>query len=106
MDRNTIDELITKLRELAGAIGSQDELENAPDAENYDFQVQTGLAEAVVKIMDYDSGKLIFWIGRCLIQFGLNPNDRIKALLDALAHEVVVQLEELHDADDADDAAK
>ncbi|MEY3898593.1 MAG: hypothetical protein RLZZ214_4115, partial [Verrucomicrobiota bacterium] len=56
-----MDEMILEIRKIAGPIGSsQADLDDACDAENYDFQVQTGLAKVVSEILDYNPSKLIF----------------------------------------------
>lgn len=94
-------DLILKIRALAGQVGGLDnDLQDACDADNYDFQVQVGLAESIVEILDYDPSKTVQWFGYCLVQFGLGSNDRANALLDALEREVEALL---YDADDADD---
>ena len=97
-------ELIHQLRLIAGEIGAMDnELDGAGDAENYEFQVHVGLANAIVEVLDYDTDKVITWLfGYCLIQLGVEPNDRIAALLDALKREVEVQLDEAFDDEDND----
>jgi hypothetical protein len=61
--------LILKIRELAGEVGSIDDPDPGwHDADNYDHQVQTGLATAVVEILDYAPPGLVHWFGICLLQ--------------------------------------
>ena len=71
---------------------NQPEQVSKSDAENYDFQVLTGLSDAVVEVIDYDIEKLFYWFGYCLLGFGVDPcDDRISALMDALKNEVITQ---------------
>ena len=98
-----MDEMILEIRKIAGKIGSdQADLDDACDAENYDFQVQTGLSEVVSEILDYNPSKLIFWFGYCLINCGLDPDQRIGALLDALEREVWEQLYATDESNDSE----
>ena len=92
-------DLIQQIRTLAGELGriGKNDLPEAPDAEEYDFQVQVGLAEAAVEIMDTDVSGIAGWFVFCLIQYGIDPDDRIKALRDALAREVMSQMDAMED---------
>jgi hypothetical protein len=91
-----IDELIVQLRKIAGKIG---ELQSpgayspsAADADDYDFKIQLGLAQAVVEIFDYDLSEAINWFGYCLIQLDMNHDyRRTDTLLDALKRELYAQ---------------
>lgn len=96
-------ELVIKIRELAAELGAtQDYLDNAGDAVNYDYQVQLGMAYAAGEMMDYDPGKLTKWFGHCIINIGIEPDARIEALLDALRNELIDQAE-ARDAKDGDE---
>ncbi len=78
-----------KIRELAAKLAEDHTLDNAADAEEYQHQIECGLAEAVVDILDFDLPRLFYWFGFCFISFGVDPtNERISALLDALENEV------------------
>lgn len=92
-DENNIDPNILRIRKLAGKIGSYQNIEKGSDAENYEFQVDVGLAEAVSDIQGYDPQKLIYWFGFCIIRLGANCDERIQALLDALEREINSQFE-------------
>lgn len=88
------EEIITQIRILAGELGAiENELENVADAENYDFQVQTGLSEAVTEIFDGDVFLAIRWFGFCLISCGVDADPRVTCLLDSLNREVDSQFE-------------
>jgi len=81
--------LIQEIRSLAGRLGEMGgDLENVADAENYDFQVQTGLASATAQILEGNPFKAIVWFGHCLISCGVEPDERIKCLLDSLSREI------------------
>ncbi len=97
--------LILQLRELAGQIGEiENEIPEAWDAENYDFQVQIGLATSIVEILDYDIQKVIRWFSYCLMNCGgIEIDPRVDALLDALANEVECQSEAAREADSDSD---
>ena len=99
--------LILKLREIAGQIGEiENEIPEACDAENYDFQVKIGLATSIVEILDYDIPQIVHWFGWCLMRCGgIEIDPRIDALLDALANEVECQSEAMH-GDDSDSGEK
>jgi len=97
--------LILKLRELAGQIGEiENEIPEACDAENYDFQVKIGLATSIAEILDYDIQRTVRWFGYCLMNCGgIGIDPRIEALLDALANEVECQAEAADEADSDSD---
>lgn len=83
-----------KIRLLAAKLAEDHTLDDSSDAEEYQHQIECGLADAVVDILDFDLPRLIYWFGHCFIQFGLDPLDaRIAALLDALENEVANQLD-------------
>lgn len=84
------EELLHQIRVLAGELGaiSHKEQEGVSDAEHYDFQVLVGMANAAVHISGCDPRKLMYWLGYCFIDMGADPDDRIKALMDALRNEV------------------
>lgn len=105
-DEKRQEQLIIEIRRLAGEIGSmQDSLDKGGDAENYDYQVRTGLAVAVDDILGYDPKEVVRWLGHCLIPMGIDVNDRVEALLDALSREIDAQLAE-RDEEEDDDAGE
>ena len=78
-------EWIGKIRSLAGQLGAtRYESPDVADAENYESQVQVGLACSAVEILDYDSSKVAEWFGHCLIACGVEIDPLTEALLDAL----------------------
>jgi hypothetical protein len=58
-DHDKETELILQIRNLAGQIGEINHSEQVgkSDAEDYDFKVLTGLANATVEVIDFDPGK-------------------------------------------------
>lgn len=88
---NNIDAKIIRIRKLAGEIGSHRNIEKLSDSENYEFQVDTGLAQAVAHIQGFDPARLIYWFVFCLIDLDLEVDDRLRALLDALEREIQSQ---------------
>ena len=87
---------ILKIRTIAGEMGeAQDGSPGPCDAENHDFHVQTGLAEAVGKIFEHDHKRLIKWFGYCLIECGAEIDPPLEALLDALERGFESQIQEL-----------
>jgi hypothetical protein len=102
---NKEEELIHQIRTLAGQLGElhHREQEGPSDAEHYDFQVMVGLAKATVDITNFDSAKLFYWLGYCIIGLGLDVDPRIKALMDALENEVNAQLDILFEKADEEE---
>ena len=100
----TEEQLIYEIRALAGQLGElyHREQEGPSDAEHYDFQVLVGLANATVGITDFDPSKLFYWLGYCIIGFGLDVDPRISALMDALEHEVTNQLEAMFEKEEGE----
>jgi hypothetical protein len=98
------EQLILQIRELAGQLGELDhcEQEGPSDAEHYDFQVMVGLAKATVDITNFDSAKLFYWLGYCIIGLGLDVDPRIRELMDALENEVNEQLDKLIDSEEGE----
>jgi hypothetical protein len=99
-------EIIHQIRTLAGQLGEDEhpDQDGPSDAEHYDFQVMVGLANATVEIIDYQPDRLLYWLGYCLINLGLDAsNPRLSALMDALMSEVESQIEALPDTDDIED---
>jgi len=88
--------LVDQIHRMAGEIGvlNGNNLEKAADAEDYEFQVETGLAVAAASILQDDIDKIITWLGYCMIDLGYEPNDRVAALMDALRRELYEQEEE------------
>jgi hypothetical protein len=103
MDKeNQRSEIVRQIRRLAGELGAiEDELENVADAENYDFQVQTGLAAAVTEILEDNPFSAIRWFGYCLISCGVEADPRIICLLDSLDREVDSQLATEEDGEES-----
>ena len=90
-DIERIDELIEQVSRACGEIGSLmvGELEEASDADNYESQIQVGLAKAVVDTMFKSKhADLVHWFGHCIIASGHEVDDRIDALLDSLSREL------------------
>ena len=82
-------ELVQKIRDAAGELGAMtDELEDVADAENYDFQVRTGLAMAITEILEWNPIDATVWFGYCLISCGVNIDDRVQCLIDSLCREI------------------
>jgi len=102
--------LILDIRQLAGEIGAMhDPPKEGGDADMYNYEVQAGLSRAVVGTLDYDLTKVTCWFGLCLCEFGVEFDDRIQALLDALKREAESQLkkqtvDEDHPADNRDES--
>jgi hypothetical protein len=98
-DHDKETELILQIRNLAGQIGEINHSEQVgkSDAEDYDFKVLTGLANATVEVIDFDPGKLLHWVGYCLIGLGADIDPRVQSLMDALVNEVMNQLENQDD---------
>lgn len=87
-----------QLREIAGEIGEIEcHLPGTPDAEEYNFQVQVGLATAVVEILDTDFAGISKWFGFCLIRYGIKPDRVIQALHDALIRQVDDQIDTIEE---------
>lgn len=61
---------------------------------------KVGLAEAAVEIMNTDVIGIIRWFEFCLIQYGIDPDARIEALRDALAREVMSQMDAMEAMED------
>lgn len=95
--------LAREIRVLAGKLAADTTLEKSSDSEEYDFQVQIGLADAVVDILDFNPYKLGTWFGYCLIALGLEIDDRLEGLLHALRDEVELQVKGMEE-DPPDDA--
>lgn len=91
--------IILQIRDLAGQIGIlRNELPGSPDAEEYEFQVRIGLAEAAMEILDTDVRGIIHWFGNCHFDFGCDPtNARIATLTDVLAQEIEAQIDDPED---------
>lgn len=87
-DENSL--TIQHIHDLGGKLGMtlNDLGPEAPDAENYEFQVHVGLAEAAAEIFERDPGRMTGWFGHCFIRCGLEMNDRMKCLLDSLDREI------------------
>ncbi len=98
--------LIRQIHDLGGELGMKlDDLENVSDAENYEYQVATGLAEAVAQIFERDPFKAVSWFGLCLISCDVEVDDRVGCLLDSLKREIDEQ-DEAFEGDESQDAEK
>ena len=97
MNKNERENLIREIRSLAGRIGADDELPNVADSVNYEYQVDTGLASAVAELLFNHPQNAIPWFGYCLIECGVDIDERMSALMDALRREVDSQLDEEDD---------
>jgi hypothetical protein len=76
---------IGRIRELAGQIGAtRFESPQMADAENYESQVQIGLALSATEILDYDSSRVVECFGHFLIACGVEIDPLTEALLNAL----------------------
>jgi hypothetical protein len=99
-------QIIEEIRRLAGTLGH--DCDERLDSEAYAAQVETGLAQAVVEILDKSPEGLVHWFGHCLIQYSFwgeseTKQARIMALLDALGNEAQNQAEE-HGPDEETEA--
>ena len=95
---------IESIRQIAGQIGAKHTLDKAPDAEEYEFQVFIGMAEAVAEVLDHKEGSFSHWLGFLILATGLPSDPRLDALIDALENEIELQWDKvLEESDDAAD---
>ena len=91
-DRERVDELMEQVARACGEIGSLtagDLSDDTSDVENYEFQIQTGLADAVVNaVFKMKHADIIHWFGYCLIASGHQVDDRLQVLLDSMDREL------------------
>lgn len=86
---------LNRIHELAGQVGEAfDSMPGAPDAENYEYQVHMGMAEAVLHVLNYDPSVLCYWFGYCFIQLGIDCDEGINEALDYMGKMVSNRLEE------------
>lgn len=85
-------DLLNKIRKSAETLGALNFSEDDSESSDHDFLIQTGLADAVAGIFDYDPDQVIFWFGYCLISCGVAPDERLDALLDALRNECDINI--------------
>ena len=84
-------ELIQKIHDLSGELGGlldSCEDEKRPDAENYEYQVSLGLAEATSEILKRDPCRLTVWLGYGLISCGVEIDPRVQCLIDSFRREL------------------
>lgn len=78
-------ECIHQIRALAGQVGAVHyDAPDVADSENYESQVQVGLACSAASILGYDSSRLVEWFGHCLIACGVEIDASTESLLNDL----------------------
>lgn len=84
--------LIHQIRELAGQVGAMRyDYPHMNDSENYESQIQVGLACSAAEILEHNPSRVVEWFGHCLIACGLRIDLPTESLLDALETEMELQ---------------
>ena len=93
-------DVIEKIISLAGSmiLEDPDASSDLSDAEEWGYQVQSGLAESVVEILRRDIGRVIQWFGYCMQWGGLGSvvgcslEPKLQSILESLLEEATEQL--------------
>ena len=67
-------EIIQQIEELAGKLGVEANLENMGDAEEHEFRIHVGLAEAIAEILRGKPFMVSYWLGFCVAALGYDPS--------------------------------
>ena len=78
-------ETIRQIEELAGKLGAEADLVNRGDAEEHEFHIHVGLAEAIAEILRDKPFVLSYWLGFCVSSMGYDPtSDTFKSVREDL----------------------
>jgi len=94
MEEEQIAKLVDEIRVLAGKIGECFEFPGLSDSTNYQFQVDFGLAIAVVRLKKCDLADVAQWFAFCLRANLVKIDERVRCLIDALYREAADQFDE------------